>query len=158
MSDANAHDNTYNGSSSEATVTRLMDWPKTLCFKISERPSQKHKICVQASLSLSFYGLLSKFANGLDAEDCWYAGYIHIPQERIFNPCIRTCSMFRSKSKWIFKLSTDICYLSHATKAQTSLRKFAFSIQRDTHPSQHTKQGYHRPSSEMPFKCSLLAG
>ena len=57
-------------------------------------------------LSLSLYDMLSKFANGLDPEDCWYAGYIHIPQERIFNPCIRTCSMFRSKLKWIFKLIT----------------------------------------------------
>ena len=140
----------------------LMDWPKILFFKISEKPSQKHKIRVQASLflslSLSFYDLLTKFANGLDPEDCWYAGYIHIPQERIFNPCIQTCSMFRSKLKWIFKMSTDICYLSYATKAQTSLRKFAVSIQRDTHPSQHTKSGYHRPSSEMPFKWRFAGG
>ena len=58
----------------------------------------------------------------------------------------------------IFKMSTDICYLSHATKAQTSLRKFAFSIQRDTHPSLHTKSGYHRPSSEMPFKWRFAGG
>ena len=163
MSDTNAHDNTYNGSSSEATVSRLMNWPKTLCFKISEKPSQKHKTRARASLSLplslslSFYDL-SKFANGLDPEDCWYAGYIHIPQERIFNPCIRTCSMFCSKLKWIFKMSTDICYLSHATKAQASLRKFVFSIQRDTHPSQHTKSSYHRPSSEMPFKWRFAVG
>ena len=115
-------------------------------------------LSLSLSLSLSFYDLLSKFANGLDPEYCWYAGYIHIPQERIFNPCIRTCSMFRSKLKWIFKMSTDICYLSHATKAQTSLRKFAFSIQRDTHPSQRTKSGYHRPSSEMPFKWRFAGG
>ena len=35
MSDANAHDNTYNGSSSEATVTRLMDSLSlfTTCFQ-----------------------------------------------------------------------------------------------------------------------------
>ena len=51
MSDANAHDNTYNGSSSEATVTRLMDWPQSLCFKISEKPSQKHKICVCSAVA-----------------------------------------------------------------------------------------------------------
>ena len=57
-----------------------------------------------------------------------------------------------------FEISTDIGYLSQATKAKTSLRKCAFSIQRDTHPSQHTKSGYHRPSSEMPLKWRAGGG
>ena len=143
MSDDNAHDNTYNGSSSEAK----MDWPKTLCFKISKKPSQKHKIRVQASLTL--------------------------PLSLSLRPAFKVCKRFgprRLLIRWVYshtsredfqsmytyllgvsfkiemnlKMSTDIDYLSHATKAQTSLRKCAFSIQRDTHPSQHTKSGYHR--------------
>ena len=60
-------------------------------FKISEKPSQKHKIRVHASLSplsLYFYGMLSKCANSQDPDDRRYAGYIHIHQERIFNPCM----------------------------------------------------------------------
>ena len=113
------------------------DW--WTCFKMSEKPSQKHK-SVPKHLSLLL--LLSKFANSLDPEDRWYAGYIHIPQERIFNPCMNLLEVsfkieMNLSSRHYFML---FGYLSHVIKAQMSLGKCAFSIQ---HAAWNTSQPAH---------------
>ena len=56
------------GSSSEAAVTRLIE-----CFDILRNQAKTKDSCANTvqslSLSLSFYDLLSKFANSFDPED-----------------------------------------------------------------------------------------
>ena len=59
------------------------------------------------SLSLSFYDLLSKFANSLDPEDRCYAGYMGFPLGEDFQSMYEPARCF----EWIFLQDIISCYL-----------------------------------------------
>ena len=133
---------------------------------MSEKPSQKHKVRAQASLSLP------------------------LSLSLLLRPAFKVCKQFgsrRSLIRWVYSYTSredfqsmyeparcfneSFCKtLFHAIwllitcdkgsdePAQMCILNTAFSRQRDTHPSQHTMSGHYRPASEMPSKWRFAGG
>ena len=80
---------------------------------MSEKPSQKHKFRAQASISLSISPFTTCFQS---LQTVWIQKIadtlgIFIYLKRGFSIHVWTCSMFRSKLKWIFLQDIISCYL-----------------------------------------------
>ena len=126
---------------------------------MSEKPSQRHKFRAQASLTVSLllqpaFKVCKQFGSRRSLIR-WV--YIHIPQERIFNPCMNllNVSMNLSARHYFMQLG----YLSHVTKAQTGLRKCAFSIQHSARSVIHIPASTQcQATIDPPAKCHPNGG
>ena len=123
---------------------------------MSEKPSQKHKFRAQVSLSLSLllrpaFKVCKQFGSRRSLIR-WVYSYTSREDFQSMNEpagCFNE-SFCKTLFHAIWLLIT--CDKGSDEPAQMCILNTAFSMQRDTHPSQHTMLGHYRPVREMPSK------
>ena len=87
------------GSSSEAVVTRLIDWPDILRNQV--RVQTPCSLSLSLSLSLYFYDLLSKFAKTVwIVRLAWSGTNMHTKSYNLVRLCVRWKEYFRQVSSF----------------------------------------------------------